>query len=55
MSADYSWKPTNRQSIRDVKSKGLFWCPCCDMAKVSRYGKCPVCRKIVDKKRKRGS
>lgn len=37
------YKKTNREKSMQAK-KGMFWC-FCDMARIGKYGKCPMCEK----------
>lgn len=44
----YDGQPTrklNRHAKKKSKS-GVFWCSCCDAAKVGSSSKCPVCKHV---------
>ena len=50
---DEEYEKTNREKALTAHP-GLFWCGSCDMSLVGDTGKCPVCGKRNNKKKKRG-
>lgn len=44
--------PRNRHKAMTAKKKRKFWCNC-DMCLVGEWGKCPVCGRYQNKKKKR--